>query len=285
VVTTDTARGAEKVNEERKRKGLSPLAVHMVELVGSKVSAGGVVVGGVNEADKLSSSSIRKSMLGEYRTPKVDECMTYDPQSGPFLIGLTGAMATGKSSVASRLVKKGAYLIDCDKLGHVTYRVGGPAYDRIVSEFGEGVRGEGGEINRKALGAIVFADKSKLDLLNSIVWPEIWRLVEVKVHEAGSDSYTVCVIDAAVLVMAGWHRRVHQIWTTLCPHSELVHRVMERNGVPEEVASRRLAAQPPNQVYVDHAHIVIGTQWEPEVTGGQVEKAWLQLMKKLSSSS
>ena len=63
--------------------------------------------------------------------------------------------------------------------------------------------------------------QSKLDLLNSIVWPEIWRLVEVKVHEAGSHGYTVCVIDAAVLVLAGWHRRVHQIWTTLCPHSEV----------------------------------------------------------------
>ena len=88
VVTTDTARGAEKVNEERKRKvsecareflnhrstsvqGLSQLAVHMVELVGSEVSARGVVVGGVQEADKLSSSAIRRSMLGEYRAPKV----------------------------------------------------------------------------------------------------------------------------------------------------------------------------------------------------------------------
>lgn len=63
--------------------------------------------------------------------------------------------------------------------------------------------------------------QAKLDLLNSIVWPEIWRLVEDKVHEAGSHGYRVCVVDAAVLVMAGWHLRVHQIWTTICPHSEV----------------------------------------------------------------
>lgn len=58
---------------------------------------------------------------------------------------------------------------------------------------------------------------------------------------------------------------------------------MERNGLSEEVATGRLAAQPPSQEYVDHAHIIIGMQWEPEVTGGQVEKAWLQLMEKISN--
>lgn len=63
--------------------------------------------------------------------------------------------------------------------------------------------------------------QAKLDVLNSIVWPEIWRLVEDKVQEAGSHGYRVCVVDAAVLVMAGWHRRVHQVWTTICPPSEV----------------------------------------------------------------
>ena len=60
---------------------------------------------------------------------------------------------------------------------------------------------------------------------------------------------------------------------------QLVHRVMERNGLSEEEAMKRLAAQPPNKMYVDHAHIVIGTQWEPEVTRGQIEKAWLQVLR------
>jgi phosphopantetheine adenylyltransferase/dephospho-CoA kinase len=111
VVTTDTARGGQKVNEERKRKGLPQLAIHMASLVGPKVSSGGVV----NEEEKLSSSDMRRSLLGEYRTPVVDECVEYNPQLGPFVIGLTGAMATGKSTVLGRLVEKGAYPIDCDK--------------------------------------------------------------------------------------------------------------------------------------------------------------------------
>ncbi|CAI8058408.1 Bifunctional coenzyme A synthase [Geodia barretti] len=90
-----------------------------------------------------------------------------------------------------------------------------------------------------------------------------------------SHGYRVCVVDAAVLVMAGWHRRVHQ----------LVRRVMERNSLPEEEATQRLAAQPENKMYVDHAHIVIGTQWDPEVTRGQVEKAWQQVLNRIDQKN
>ena len=60
-----------------------------------------------------------------------------------------------------------------------------------------------------------------LDRLNDIVWPEIWKLVEVKVQDAGRQGYKVCVVDAAVMVMAGWHCRVHQVWTTICPRKEV----------------------------------------------------------------
>ena len=111
----------------------------MMELVGSKVSEGGVALERISEENKLSSSDVRRSLLGQYRKPRVrhgtvekvmlshnsrfhsfasqvDECLDYDPQSGPFLIGLTGAIATGKSSVLARLVKLGAYPIDCDKV-------------------------------------------------------------------------------------------------------------------------------------------------------------------------
>ncbi|XP_019852844.1 PREDICTED: bifunctional coenzyme A synthase-like, partial [Amphimedon queenslandica] len=105
---------------------------------------------------------------------------------GLYLIGLTGGTASGKSSIAKRLSGLGAYVIDCDKLGHKTWE---KCLQKSFQEFEKDVLlKENGEINRRALGSIVFSDKTKLERLNEIVLPEIWRLAMKEVDTAGKED-------------------------------------------------------------------------------------------------
>ena len=104
----------------------------------------------------------------------------------PYVIGLTGGIASGKSAISKRLEKFGAKTINCDLLGHLAYTPGKKAYHQIIETFGPEVLASDGTINRKALGPIVFADKSKLVELNNIVWPEIANLVQEKIESFAS---------------------------------------------------------------------------------------------------
>lgn len=211
VVSPETARGATKVNAERERKGLKPLVVHTIPLITSEES----------EEGKLSSSDIRKAMLGVYRQLHDPAVPNWSPSDGPYLVGLTGGIASGKSSIFKRLQVLGAFPVDCDKLGHEAYKPGMPAYSKLLEEFGHGIVNSSGEIDRKVLGSIVFSDKSKLEKLNAIVWPEIWNLAREKINQAKREGYKVCVIDAAVMIRAGWHRLVHEVWVTVASQAEV----------------------------------------------------------------
>lgn len=281
VVSPETQRGGEKVNAERTRKGLKPLVVHTIELVSPATPYTGAEK---PLEEKISSSDIRRNKLGRFiQSPASGFLKTYNSSESPYLIGLTGGIATGKSSIFKRLVGKGACGVDCDKLGHDAYRTGTLAHSKIVEEFGEGVLSENGEINRKALGPIVFSDKDKLQRLNDIVWPAIWREVETRISRAHQEGCSVCVVDAAVMLRAGWQRELHELWVTLAPETEVVKRVMARDGLTEEAALKRMAVQPSNSEYVQHANVVFSTQWEPEFTQIQVDRAWGDLKERMTA--
>ncbi|XP_064613694.1 bifunctional coenzyme A synthase-like isoform X2 [Liolophura sinensis] len=178
VVSQETLRGGHKVNEERAKKGLNHLDIHVIDLIEDLHHS-------PEEEVKISSSSARKRLLGtlikdpEFQS-KPGICLK------PYRIGLTGGIASGKSSVCKRLQKLGAAIIDCDKLGHQVYRKGTECFQRLVSEFGTEIVGEDGEVHRRALGAIVFSDKNKLSKLNEIVWPEIANLAEGEIRDYAS---------------------------------------------------------------------------------------------------
>uniref|UniRef100_A0A915ISY4 Dephospho-CoA kinase n=1 Tax=Romanomermis culicivorax TaxID=13658 RepID=A0A915ISY4_ROMCU len=144
-------------------------------------------------------------------------------ESGPFLIGLTGGVCSGKTHIAAYLSDFGAYVIDCDKLGHDAYAVGTYAYKKIVDEFGPEIIDirNNNAINRIILGAKVFSNKDNLVKLNAIVWPEIRRLARERINDAKSRHYKIVVLDAAVLLEAGWQDMVHEIWTCIVPIPEV----------------------------------------------------------------
>ncbi|XP_009986958.1 PREDICTED: bifunctional coenzyme A synthase, partial [Tauraco erythrolophus] len=186
--------------------------------------------------------------------------------SRPYVIGLTGGTGSGKTSIAKLLGHLGAFLIDADKLSHAVYAPGGPAYGQVVAAFGTEIVDEDGTINRKVLGAKVFGNQEQLKSLTDIVWPEVARMVKEQIEEADAQGKAVCVLDAAVLLEAGWQDMVHEVWTAIIPEEEAVRRIVARDGLSEEAARGRLQSQMTNSQRVERSQVVLCTLWEPDVT-------------------
>uniref|UniRef100_H3CH64 Bifunctional coenzyme A synthase n=1 Tax=Tetraodon nigroviridis TaxID=99883 RepID=H3CH64_TETNG len=271
VVSEETKKGGEAVNKKRKENGLSALVLHEIQLLKDSHHS-------ETEEEKISSSSLRSRLLGTLLSPPID---TPHLPALPYVIGLTGGSGSGKSSIARHLEALGAIRIDCDQLGHEAYQPGTVAYHRVLEEFGSDLTNEDKTINRRALGRKVFGNKERLKALTDIVWPEIALLVKDKIRQAKEDGKQVCVVDAAVLLEAGWTDMVHEVWVTIIPDEEAVTRITERDGVSSEDALRRLQSQWSNAKQVEHANVVLSTLWEPEVTRKQVLKAWNLLQKRI----
>lgn len=274
VGSKETEKGCVAINTKRKESGMSELEIYLIELVKDRNREQEF------EEEKVSSSSGRMRLLGTRLAPPL---RSWDRNAGPYVIGLTGGSASGKSSVGKRMEGLGWGVVDCDRLGHLAYSPGQVAYKKIVEEFGDVVVAGDGNIDRKALGGIVFSDASKLERLNQIVWPEIARLAKEKCHDlwAAGDGCQVVVLDAAVLLEAGWDAECNEVWVCIVPRSEASKRIVDRDGKTEEEAERRINSQLSNQDRVNRANTVLCTLWDPSYTQGQVEKAVNRLNMEL----
>ncbi len=233
----------------------------------------------LKDDSKVSSSAGRIRELGFLR--KQPRVLT---RKQPYVIGLTGGIATGKSAVTRRLQRLGAMAINCDKLGHQAYEQGTAAYEKLIAEFGRVILNDDGEINRRTLGSLVFSEKRKLNKLNEIVWPEITRMAEEKLEKMANEGIEVCVIEAAILLEAGWDAMVNEVWVTTVPVDEAVKRIIDRDGYNEMQARIRIEAQMTSKERIDRSHVVISTLWEPEFTQKIVEKAWKGLAERAANS-
>ncbi|XP_053090410.1 bifunctional coenzyme A synthase isoform X1 [Pangasianodon hypophthalmus] len=277
VVSEETRRGGEAVNRKRAENGLPELVLYEIPLIKDAHHAD-------IEEEKISSSSLRTRLLGTLLVlPTVRHANLPRPalSQHPYVIGLTGGSGSGKSSITRRLEGLGAARIDADQLGHETYQPGTAAYHRIVQEFGTDIVNEDKTIDRRALGRKVFGNKERLKALTDIVWPEIALLVKERIQQAKEDGKSVCVVDAAVLLQAGWTEMVHEVWVAIIPEEEAMRRIVQRDGVSQEDALRRLQSQWSNVQLVEQANVVLCTLWEPDVTQRQVEKAWNLLQVRI----
>ena len=167
-------------------------------------------------------------------------------ESGPAVIGLTGGIAAGKSTVSERLGALGAHVIDADRVGHrVLMREGGEAYEGVVAAFGGEILDEAGEIARPRLGRLVFADPARLAELNRLTHPpmrERMRREIADVRERASPPPFI-VLDAAVLFEAGWDALCDEVWTVSTAPERALDRLVARNRLSPKAARARIDAQ------------------------------------------
>jgi len=192
----------------------------------------------------------------------------------PLLIGLTGNIGTGKSTVARMLAELGAETIDADQVAHEVMRAGASAHAAIVATFGPEVLSSNGEIDRSRLGALVFADPAALARLEAIVHPATLEAVAARVAAAAAD---VVVIEAIKLIEAGMAAGYDSVWVTTCRPEQQIQRIMEGRGLSRAEAEQRVRAQPPQEKKIAHADVVIDTSGALEWTREQVQVAWERL--------
>jgi len=194
------------------------------------------------------------------------------------VIGLTGGIASGKSTAARYLQGKGAHLIDADQLGHRAYEPGMPANRAIVESFGDDIRNDDGTIDRRALGAKVFGDAAALKRLTDIVWPEIRRMAEAQIAHIKADAPdAIVVLEAAVLLEAGWESVVDQVWVVLVEPQVAVERAMNRDGVDAQAVRKRLDAQLGNAQRVARASVVIDNSADEQRLHSLLDRQWSSL--------
>ncbi len=193
------------------------------------------------------------------------------------LVGLTGNIATGKSTVARMLAGLGATVIDADRVAHEAMAPGTAIHAAIVEAFGPQVVGPEGQIDRARLGAHVFADPAALERLERVVHPAVIAAVAQRVAAAPPG---VVVIEAIKLIEAGMADGCDSLWVTTCPAAAQVKRLMDSRGLNRTEAELRVSAQPPQAEKIVRADVVIDTGGSMAETQAQVEAAWARLDHK-----
>ena len=193
------------------------------------------------------------------------------------VIGLTGGIASGKSVVSQMLAERGALVIDADKVGHEAYRRGSGCYDAVVEAFGKDVVGADGEIDRKALGAKVFAEPALRNRLEGIVWPWMRETMDSRLAKIRAEGTSVVVLEAAVLIEADWTPITDQVWVVTVAPEIARQRVMERNGLTAEQADARINAQLTNAERTKHAQVIIDNSGTLDELKQRVNAEWEKL--------
>jgi len=189
------------------------------------------------------------------------------------VIGLTGGIGSGKSTVAAILGELGARVIDADKIGHEVYLPGTVGFTRVVDAFGRGVVAADGTIDRRALGTIVFADPAARARLNAIVHPLIGEALATRLTAEASSPVPV-VIEAAIMLEAGWRGLVERVWVVSVSRETAIARVTASRGLTREEVERRLDAQMPDAERRRLADLVIENDGTPGALRARVEAAW-----------
>jgi dephospho-CoA kinase len=194
----------------------------------------------------------------------------------PVVIGLTGNIGTGKSTVAQILAGLGALVIDADQVAHQVMEPGQPAHGQILEAFGPAIAPGGGAIDRARLGQIVFADPGSLERLEAIVHPAVVERISTQVAQAAAP---VVVVEAIKLLEAGLARQLCDVvWVVTAPRAQQIERLMAGRGLSRPEALLRINAQPPQSDKVAQADAVIDNGGSRAQLHNQVMEAWESLV-------
>jgi len=196
------------------------------------------------------------------------------------VIGLTGNIATGKSTVAALLAELGAHVIDADRVAHRAMAPGGPAYQAVLDAFGTDLVRPDGSIDRRRLGQIVFGDPAALARLEAIVHPAVFDLVRAEIERIaanwqGDEPEPVVVIEAIKLLEAGMSVTLcDQVWVVTAPPTQQLRRLVKQRGLSEAEARQRMAVQGAQEEKARRADVVIDNGGSLDEVRAQVRAAW-----------
>ena len=196
-------------------------------------------------------------------------------------IGLTGGIASGKSTVVQQLEALGAATIDADVLGHQTYEPGTETFRQVVETFGEDLVAGDGTIDRSKLGPKVFGHPDGMKRLTDIVWPGIRALAEAELARLDAEGTAVAVLEAAVMIEAGWQDLVDEVWVVAVSRDTARARLMARNNFSAEEADKRISSQITNDERWQHADVVISNDCSLEDARSRVERAWAGMQSQV----
>ena len=197
---------------------------------------------------------------------------------GKYIVGITGPIGAGKSTVLRILRQLGADTIDADQIAREVMEPGAAAYDAVVAAFGPRILADNGRIDRGRLADIVFSDPQALRRLEGIVHPAVFEAVKRRIEES---HRPVIALEAIKLLEAGLSLTLcDEVWVVVADQAVQLQRLRAR-GVPEEEALRRLAAQMPREEYIRRADVVIDNSGSLDDLHQQVEAAWANVQARL----
>lgn len=191
------------------------------------------------------------------------------------VLGLTGGIGSGKSAATEILGGLGAVVIDADRVGHETYAPGTPGWERVVAEFGREVVAADGSIDRRRLGAIVFADPSRRARLDAIVHPLIREAIAARLAaERRRARAAAVVVEAALLVEAKWHTLVDEVWLITARREAVEQRLIAQRGLDRAAIALRLRAQLDDAQRAAHADVLIDNSGSRDALRATLVTLW-----------
>mmetsp|Transcript_19249 Transcript_19249/g.33331 ORF Transcript_19249/g.33331 Transcript_19249/m.33331 type:complete len:413 (+) Transcript_19249:165-1403(+) len=228
------------------------------------------------------------------KVPLVNEAEAKSFRTPPnaVVIGLTGGIASGKSTVCKLLEDEGkAIILNADLFGHEAYKPGTRCMQQLVDHFGDRiVNKDDGTVDRKTLGSLVFADPREMQALNSIVWPAIRdlireRMFEITTKEANDGEAKLIVIEAAILIEAKWMDLIDELWVVTADREVAKQRLMARNNLSEEDAIKRINSQITNEERRAVAHVEVTNEGEQNALLAKVHQELQKLHARYSRLS
>ena len=188
------------------------------------------------------------------------------------VVGLTGSIGTGKSTVAAMLAARGAWVVDADRIGHALQEPGPACHRQIAEAFGAEILEPDGRIDRRRLGARVFADPEARRRLEAIMHPAIWEACEREVRRAEAAGAPFSVVDAALILEAGQRHRFDVIVVVAAPEEVQMQRLAAERGLSEAEVRQRLQSQWSPALKAAHADVVIDNGGDLSATEAQVDR-------------
>jgi dephospho-CoA kinase len=189
-------------------------------------------------------------------------------------IGLTGGIATGKSLVSQLLEEYGAFVINADLLAHKLYLPETAGFNELVVHFGDTILNIDGTIDRNKLASIVFSDKSEMDNLNSIMHPLIYEDIKRLISDLSEKNYLIVIVEAAILIEAGWQDLFDQIWVVSSNAENVISRLMTRNGLTREESLKRINSQMSLEDRLKYADVIVENNGDINSLSSKIKELW-----------